>query len=228
MERVRSWSVPAGRFEKPNRTLFGQLRSFFAGLRPASIARARWARPEEPLEPRVRRLVAERLAVDPEDLAPEVSLTDDLAADSLDLVELAIGLEEEIGITVAESAIDELRTYGQLVDVAEACVRERRAEEARAESERTPPLIWARVLPPPSRPSGRLERTGWLTPYTAETIVDSALRAGPGARLDMGVPPNLGDAALAELRHEFAWLRRRHIQVHIRRDARLPPVDVAA
>ena len=173
-------------------------------------------------------MVADRLGVDPEDLAPEVSLTDDLAADSLDLVDLAIGLEDELGITVPESTIDELRTYGQLVDVAEARVRERRAEEARTESERTPPLIWARVLPPPWRRSGSLEQVGWLTPYTAETIVDSALRAGPGATLDMRVPPNLGERAMAQLGAEFGWLRRRHIAVQIRRDPQLPPLGVAA
>jgi acyl carrier protein len=179
------------------------------------------------VEPRVRRVVAERLAVDPAELAPEVSLTDELAADSLDLVDLVSGLEEEFGIAVPESTIDELRTYRQLVDVAEAHTRERRAKEAWAESQRTPPLIWARVLPPASQPSGSLERAGWFTPYTAETIVDSALRAGAGARLDMHVPPNLGEPVLAELRAEFGWLRLRHIAVHIRRDPRLPPLGVA-
>lgn len=204
-----------------------RLRNMFAGLAPASMVRARWRRPEEPLEPRVRRVVADQLGVDPEELAPGVSLTDDLAADSLDLVDLTIGLEEDLGITLPESAVDEIRTYGELVDVAEAGVRERCAMEARAESERTPPLIWASVLPPPSRPSGSVERVGRLTPYTAETIVDSALRAGAGARLDMRVPPDLGEPALAQLRAEFAWLRRRHIAVHIRRDPRLPSCGVA-
>jgi len=176
----------------------------------------------------VRRLVAERLAVDPDELAPEVSLTDDLAADSLDLVDLAIGLEEEFGITVTESTIRELRTYRQVVDVAEARARERRAQEAETESERTPPLIWARVLPPASRPSRSLERADWLTPYTAQTIIDSALRAGAGARLDVHVPPNLAEPTVARLRAEFAWLRVRHIGVHVRRDPHLPPVGVAA
>ena len=42
-------------------------------------------------EPRVRRVVAEHLGIGWEDLRPYVSLTDDLAADSLDLAELVVG-----------------------------------------------------------------------------------------------------------------------------------------
>ena len=42
------------------------------------------------VEPRVRRVVAEQLGVNVEELTPEVSLTDDLAADSLDLLELTL------------------------------------------------------------------------------------------------------------------------------------------
>ena len=60
-------------------------RTVLAHFAPVSFLRATWRRPEELLEPRVRRLVAERLGLDAEYLAPEVSLIDDLAADSLDL-----------------------------------------------------------------------------------------------------------------------------------------------
>src|SRR5207237_10150885 len=49
-------------------------------------------------EPRIRRLVADYLGVSADDLTPEVSLTDDLAADSLDLMELALVLEGELGL----------------------------------------------------------------------------------------------------------------------------------
>ena len=179
------------------------------------------------MEPRVHRLVAERLAVDDDEIAREVSLTDDLAADSLDLVELAIDLEAELGITLPETTIDELRTYGQLVDVVEARARERRASEAQAESERAPTWIWARIVSGQPGPRSSFEQVGWLTPYTAETIIDSALRAGRGARLEVSVPPNTGGRALSRLRHEFSWLRQRRIGVRIRRDPALPPAGLA-
>ncbi|TMA38054.1 MAG: acyl carrier protein [Deltaproteobacteria bacterium] len=74
-------------------------------------------------EPRIRRLVADYLGVSADELTPEVSLTDDLAADSLDLVELALALEGEFGIEVPERMIDEVRTYGDLVETAAALTR---------------------------------------------------------------------------------------------------------
>jgi acyl carrier protein len=68
------------------------------------------------VEPRVRRVVADHLGVGLEELAPDVSLIDDLAADSLDLVELAVEIERQFGIVLPEALIDEIRTYGDIVD----------------------------------------------------------------------------------------------------------------
>ena len=51
-------------------------------------------------ELRVRRVVADALGVGLGELVREVSLRDDLAADSLDLVELALALEAKFGIRV--------------------------------------------------------------------------------------------------------------------------------
>src|SRR5438094_476034 len=93
-------------------------------------------------EPRIRRLVADYLGVSLDVLTPEVSLTDDLAADSLDLVELALALEGEFGIEVPERTIDEVRTYGDLVATAAALTQGRQAREpslARAPSSSTGP-----------------------------------------------------------------------------------------
>jgi hypothetical protein len=63
------------------------------------------------------------------------------------------------------------------------------------------PRFSVRVVPSPARPAGELRRTGVLCPYAAEEIADDALRAGPGARLEMTVE---GPAALGA-----AWARRR-------------------
>jgi len=228
MKRTRYGPVAGAGCDARGTPSLARLRNFLARIGPASIVRARWRRPEEPLEPRVRRLIADGLGVDPGELEPGVSFTDDLAADSLDLAEMTIGLEEALGVNVPESDIERAKTYGELVGVLEGRIAERRAKEAAEESERTPPLIWARILPSRSRASSGIERSGWLTAYTAETIVDSALRAGPGARLEMGVPPDLGEPDLSRLEAEFAWLARRDIAVRIRRDPGLPPIGVAA
>ena len=78
------------------------------------------------VEERVRALVAEHLGVDRETLARDVSLTDDLAADSLDLLELGVVLEASFGIVVPLRTIDQMRTYGDLVALVRALLDHRR------------------------------------------------------------------------------------------------------
>lgn len=70
---------------------------------------------DEFVEPHVRRLVAEQLAVGIEELVFDVSLRDDLAADSLDLVALALAVEGEFAVVVPDRILDEVRTFGDLV-----------------------------------------------------------------------------------------------------------------
>jgi len=173
------------------------------------------------LEPRVRRVVAEQLGVNTEELTPDVSLTDDLAADSLDLLELTLALEAEFGIVISESTLERVRTYGDLRATVHALLPQRHAAGVRAGV--TPLEGWARVVSSRGEAGGEIQRVGLLTPYTAETIAEDALRAGPGARLEVAVPPNVSDAGLAELQDEFAWLGARGVQVSVRRDQHLGP-----
>ena len=56
-------------------------------------------------------MVAEQLGVGVEEIAPDVSLPDDLAADSLDLVELALALEVRCGVTISDRRLETVRTY---------------------------------------------------------------------------------------------------------------------
>ena len=74
-------------------------------------------------EGRIRQIVAYHLGVSADDLAPEVSLTDELAADSLDLFELTVVLEEELGVQMPESVLEHVRTYGELLAVTTAALR---------------------------------------------------------------------------------------------------------
>ena len=177
---------------------------------------------DEFVELHVRRLVAEHLAVGVEELVSHVFLRDDLAADSLDLVELALALEGEFAIVMPERILDEVRTFSDLVRAIGLLIRARRDAEARGAE--PAPRIWARIVPAAGESSGTLERTGWLTPYTAETIAEDALRAGRGARLEVAVPSTLSDDGLAQLQDEFAWLGERGVQVSVRRDHHLGPI----
>ena len=79
----------------------------------------------EKLEPSLRHVVARYLGVGPEDLVSDVSLREDLAADSLDLVELAMVLEREFRIVLPERFVEEVHTYGDLLGAMRPLVRRR-------------------------------------------------------------------------------------------------------
>ena len=51
---------------------------------------------------RLKKIVVEQLGVDEEEVKPEASFVDDLNADSLDLVELIMSLEEEFGTEISD------------------------------------------------------------------------------------------------------------------------------
>jgi len=169
---------------------------------------------DEFVEPHVRRLVAEHLGVGVEELLSDVSLRDDLAADSLDLVELALALEGEFAIVVPERVLDEVRTYGDLVNATALLIRARCAAEARVAE---PPAIWLRIVPATGQSTGTLERTGWLTPYTAETIGEDAVRASPGAKLELTIAATTTEGFVRAQR-QFAGLGKRGALVTVRRD----------
>jgi acyl carrier protein len=59
----------------------------------------------------------EVLHVKPEKVTPDASFADDLDADSLDLVELVMALEEQFGITVDESELEGVSTVGQAFEL---------------------------------------------------------------------------------------------------------------
>ena len=66
--------------------------------------------PADDILDRVRKVVVEQLTVEPDDVRPESSFQDDLGADSLDLVELMMGMEEEFGIKIDDEAAQSIRT----------------------------------------------------------------------------------------------------------------------
>ncbi|GAC1360924.1 MAG: acyl carrier protein [Herpetosiphon sp.] len=69
---------------------------------------------------RLKKVVAEQLGVDEEKIVPTASFTDDLNADSLDLVELIMSLEEEFGIEIPDEAAEKIVTVGDAESYIEA------------------------------------------------------------------------------------------------------------
>lgn len=76
------------------------------------------------LEERMRAVVVEHLRVQPEQVNRDASFIDDLRADSLDLVELIMAFEEEVGIAIPEEDSAKLTTFGKAVDYLREHIRE--------------------------------------------------------------------------------------------------------
>jgi acyl carrier protein len=68
------------------------------------------------LEERVIKVVMEQLDVTKEECVPEASFIDDLGADSLDLVELIMEMEEAFGIEIADEELEKIRTIKDILD----------------------------------------------------------------------------------------------------------------
>jgi acyl carrier protein len=67
------------------------------------------------IEARVRKVLAEQLAVDEAQVLPDARFAEDLNADSLDLVEAVLALEEEWNIEIPEEEMEGVKTVGQAV-----------------------------------------------------------------------------------------------------------------
>ena len=63
---------------------------------------------------RIREIICEQLGVEAAQLLPEASILDDLGADSLDVVELVMALEEAFDIEVPDSDVEGMRTLGDV------------------------------------------------------------------------------------------------------------------
>lgn len=70
---------------------------------------------------RVKELVAEQLSVSAKDINENSKIVEDLGADSLDVVEMLMTLEEEYGITIPDEKIGSIKTIGQIVELIEMC-----------------------------------------------------------------------------------------------------------
>ena len=67
-------------------------------------------------EERLRKIIAEQLGVPEEEVVPEASFIDDLNADSLEMVDLIISLEEEFGIQVSDEDAEKIKTVKDALD----------------------------------------------------------------------------------------------------------------
>lgn len=71
---------------------------------------------EEEIFEKVKSIVVEQLGVDEANVKKEATFVDDLSADSLDIVELIMGIEEEFEIEIPDSDAEKIVTVGDVVD----------------------------------------------------------------------------------------------------------------
>ena len=67
-------------------------------------------------EDRVKEIIAKELEVEPKQLTSEAKFIEDLGADSLDIVELVMALEEEFGLDIPDEEADKLKTVGDAMN----------------------------------------------------------------------------------------------------------------
>ncbi len=69
---------------------------------------------------KVKAVIVEKLDVEPEKVVPEARFIEDLGADSLDIVELIMGLEDEFGLEISDEEAEQIRTVGDAVKFIES------------------------------------------------------------------------------------------------------------
>ena len=72
------------------------------------------------LKKRVEEIIVEQLGVTPEEVVDEASFIDDLGADSLDIVELVMALEEEYDMEISDEEAEKIRTVQDVVNYIES------------------------------------------------------------------------------------------------------------
>ena len=68
---------------------------------------------------KVKSIIVEQLGVDEEEVTPQASFVEDLNADSLDLVELIMSLEEEFGMEISDEDAEKIQKVQDAVDFIE-------------------------------------------------------------------------------------------------------------
>jgi acyl carrier protein len=68
------------------------------------------------VEERVKKIIAENLGVEEDEIVPEARFVDDLGADSLDTVELVMAFEEEFGIEIPDEDAEKILTVGKAIE----------------------------------------------------------------------------------------------------------------
>ncbi|CAM2953980.1 acyl carrier protein [Hathewaya histolytica] len=73
---------------------------------------------------KVKDIIVDQLSVNEDEVTMEASFVDDLGADSLDVVEFIMALEEEFDIEIPDESAENVKTVGDVVEYIKSCVEE--------------------------------------------------------------------------------------------------------
>jgi acyl carrier protein len=71
---------------------------------------------QEKVESRLKEIIAEQLGISEDEIVPEASFIEDLGADSLDIVELIMALEEEFDIQISDEEAEKIQTVQDAIN----------------------------------------------------------------------------------------------------------------
>lgn len=69
---------------------------------------------------KIKELLLSQFGIDEDQLTPQTDIVDDLGADSLDVMEMLMALEEEYGIMIADEDVSDLRTIAEISEFIES------------------------------------------------------------------------------------------------------------
>ena len=73
---------------------------------------------------KVKKIIVDQLDVEEDKVTEAASITDDLGADSLDVVDLVMGFEEEFDIEIPDDQVEKIKTVGDIVKFIEEKVED--------------------------------------------------------------------------------------------------------
>ena len=70
---------------------------------------------------KVKELLAEQLGIDTKTISDDANILEDLGADSLDIIEMLMTLEDEYGVTIPDDQINQVKTVKEVAELIEKC-----------------------------------------------------------------------------------------------------------
>lgn len=84
---------------------------------------------EDEIAEKVKKIIEEQLMVDESEITEDATFIDDLGADSLDVVEMIMELEDEFGIEIPDEDVEKITTVGEAIEYIRKLVEEKKEQE---------------------------------------------------------------------------------------------------